>query len=291
MGHKLALVGFGEAAQVFTAAGDWAQQATAFDILSDDPQRRAAKLDDYRTHGVTGSMSLEGALADATLVLSLVTADQALTAAENAARYIKPGALYYDMNSVAPETKRAAAQHIERAGGQYLDAAILAPVDPARLRVPILLSGIAAQSGRDKLEALGFTNVRVAGADIGRASAIKMVRSIIIKGLEALTAEWIIAAEAAGVRDEVLASVNESWPGIDWAAKADYNLDRMMTHGLRRAAEMEEVLKMLTSLGAGSDMTAATIRAQRAIGARGVAPRKGLMEKLNQLLDAENERP
>lgn len=286
MALQRAFIGFGEAAQAF-AAGDWVARAAAFDIKTDSPESQAAKLADYAAVGVSGRETLADALEDAGLILSLVTADQALAAATSAAPVISPGALYCDMNSVAPDTKREAASRIDKVGGRYVDVAILAPVHPARLTVPLLLSGAAAEEAAEELARIGFTNIRVVGTEIGRASAIKMVRSIMVKGMEALTAEWILAAEAAGVRDEVIASLDASWSGTRWADKVDYNLDRMMIHGIRRAAEMEEVLKMLRALGAGGDITAATVRIQRAIGQRGLTPGPDLTAKLEQLLTKE----
>lgn len=291
MAPDVALIGFGEAGQTFAAAGRWGTRAFAFDIKTDAAASRAAKLAEYAANGITGCEDPASALVHAELILSLVTADQALAAAERASPILRPGALYCDMNSVAPATKKAAATRVEAAGGRYVDVAILAPVNPAGLKVPLLISGPAAAAAEEGLRKLGFRNIRNVGPDIGRASAIKMVRSVMVKGLEALTAEWILAAEAAGVREEVLASLDESWPRTDWAARVDYNLDRMMIHGLRRAAEMEEVLKMLHSLQMGGDMTAATIRIQRSIGERSLTPGTGLADKLRQLLEREGSKP
>ena len=150
--------------------------------------------------------------------------------------------LWCDMNSVAPETKREAAAAIEAAGGRYVDVAVMAPVHPARLaraaagqrrRTPI-----AAQP---LLERSASATSASSASESARASAIKMIRSVMVKGIEALTAECFLAAEAAGVLDEVVASLDASWPGADWAERADYNLERMASMALRRAAEMEEV--------------------------------------------------
>jgi hypothetical protein len=111
-----------------------------------------------------------------------------------------------------------------------------------------------------------------------------------VKGLEALTAEWILAAEAAGIRDEAVAALNASWPGMDWAGQADYNLDRMMLHGVRRAAELEEVVKTLDALGAGSPMTRSAVERQRAIGELGLTPPSGLSAKVDALLERSKDR-
>ena len=267
MEFPLTQIGYGEAGRTFAQAAAWRQNAHAYDVRD----LQAA----YREDGITGCTTLCDALVGTQIVLSLVTADQAHIAAQNAAQHIAPGALYFDMNSVAPDTKRAAAAVIEAAGGRYVDVAVMAPVEPARLAVPLLVSGPHGDAGAAALSALGFTNVRVVPGEIGRASAVKMIRSVIVKGIEALTAEMLLAGEAAGVTDEVLASL-----GDDWGRKADYNLDRMLVHGTRRAAEMAEVAKTLAALGVEPVMTRGTIRRQAEIGAIGVGSPEGLTAKL-----------
>ena len=118
-----------------------------------------------------------------------------------------------------------------------------------------------------RLANLGFSNVRSVGDELGRASTIKMLRSVMYKGMEALTAECLIACEKAGVTDEVLGSF-----GGDWASGADYRLDRMMVHGARRAAEMAEAAKTLEALGIEPLLTYGTVARQQAIGDLGIAP-------------------
>jgi 3-hydroxyisobutyrate dehydrogenase-like beta-hydroxyacid dehydrogenase len=265
---QLALIGFGEAGMAFASA--WEAPVRAYDIKTDDPATAAAKRADYARWGASGTATLAEALAGAVLVISIVTADQALAASQAAAEAIAPGALYCDFNSVAPGTKQAAAKLIEAAGGHYVDVAVMSPVHPARLAVPLLVSGPHADAALAALSAIGFSPVTVAGP-VGRASTIKMLRSVMVKGIEALTAECFLAARQAGVADEVAASLDAGWPGTDWAAKADYNLGRMREHGLRRAAEMNEVAKTLDALGQGSEMARATATVQRRLGGRGQA--------------------
>ena len=213
--------------------------------------------------GVTCAASPAEALADAPLVLSLVTADQAEAAAAACAPLLAPGAIWCDMNSVAPETKCAAARAVQAAGGRYVDVAVLAPVNPARLAVPLLLAGEAADEAEALLRGAGFTQCRIVGAEVGRASAIKMIRSVMVKGIEALTAEMMLAATAAGVVDEVLASLDASEKPQPWAQRAAYNIERMTTHGLRRAAEMAESVQTLSSLGVDPVMTRGTVQRQQ----------------------------
>ena len=252
----LTLIGFGEAGSTFARAAGWEGAARAWDIL---PQRRAAMAE----AGVFAAASAAEALAGSPLVLALVSADQALAAAQACAPHLAPGALWCDMNSVAPETKRAAAQAVEAAGARYVDVAVLAPVDPARMNVPLLVASAAADAAVAALGAAGFAKIRSVGAEVGRASAIKMIRSVMVKGVEALTAEMMLAAEAAGVVEEVLASLDASEKVQAWAERAAYNLERMATHGVRRAAEMEEAAKTLIALGIEPVMTAGTVTRQR----------------------------
>jgi len=256
MARPLTLIGFGEAGSTFAARAGWQSPAAAWDLL---PARRAAAA----AQGLVVPDDAAEALAAASLVLSLVTADQALGAAGAYAEQLAPGAIWCDMNSVAPETKRAAARAVEAAGGRYVDVAVLAPVDPAGMAVPLLLSGPAAEEAAVRLGAVGFANRRAVGAEVGRASAIKMIRSVMVKGIEALTAEMMLGALAAGVADEVLASLDASEKTMPWAERAAYNLERMKTHGVRRAAEMEEAARTLDSLGVEPAMTRATVCRQR----------------------------
>lgn len=280
------LIGFGEAGQTFASAGGWGERVRVYDRLTEDETTRAAKLDDYATQGVIGCSDLSDAVRSAGRVLSLVTADQALIVAQAAARAILPDALYLDLNSVAPETKRSAARAVEAAGAQYVDVAVMSPVQPAALSAPLLLSGALADEAASDLARLGFTNLRVVGSEVGRASSIKMIRSVMIKGIEALSAECVLAASEAGVLDEVVASLDASWPGADWGRRADYNLDRMMIHGLRRSAEMEEVVRTLDDLGVGSAMSRGTVARQAAIGALGLkSPPQGLVAKIASVLN------
>ncbi len=274
MEAPLTLIGYGEAGRSFAQGGAWRGGARVFDIK---PMAQACADD-----GVTGCASLAEALAGTTGALSLVTADQALIAARQAAAALPHGALFLDMNSVAPQTKQEAAVVIAASGGAYVDVAIMAPVNPARLAVPLLLSGPDAPRAEAFLRMLGFTNARVVGDQIGTASTIKMLRSVMYKGIEALTAECLIACARAGVADEVIASFGAGWEG-----DANYRLDRMMVHGARRAAEMAEAVKTLEALGVPALLTRGTAERQAAIGALDVgAPPATLAEKLERLMTA-----
>ncbi len=268
---RIAFIGMGEAGGALVKGWGGARPVRAYDVKTDAPATRAAMAARYAALGVIGCATNAEALAGAELVFSTVTADQAVAAAEAGAPHLGPGAFWCDLNSCAPSSKRRAAEIIERAGGRYVDVAVMAPVHPKLNMVPLLVSGPHAEAVAPVLAALPMAP-RVVAGEVGAASSIKMIRSVMVKGMEALTAECALAAVAAGVEDEVFGSLLKSHPGVDWPAQTAYNFERSIAHGARRAAEMEEVAKTLTDLGLPADMAEATIHWQRRIAGAGVSP-------------------
>ncbi len=269
-------IGFGEAASAFVQGlneSGAAITARSYDIKTDavDSGVSDAKWSDYSAAGVIGQADMATLLRGAGLVFSLVTADQANSAASAAALHIELGCYYFDGNSCAPKTKQNNAKLIEAAGGHYIDMAIMSPVHPRLHKAPVLLSGPKADNGRRILAELGMSAKAIDGR-VGHASSIKMIRSIMMKGLEALMAECVLAGRRAGVEEVVLESLDKSYPGLVWKDRAAYGLERMMVHGERRAAEMREVVRTIDDLGLSSAMSRATVGWQQNVGDLGIDP-------------------
>jgi 3-hydroxyisobutyrate dehydrogenase-like beta-hydroxyacid dehydrogenase len=197
-------------------------------------------------------------------VIAAVTAASSLAAAEAAKDHLKPNQFYLDVNSVSPGRKQETAKLLQGLA-RYVDVAIMAPIHPARHQTPLLLAGENAETVEPILRGLDM-KASIAGPEVGAAAAIKMVRSVMIKGIEALCMECFVAASRAGVVDQIAASLSKSYPGVDWPKVVAYNLERMASHGARRAAEMEEVADTLRELGIEPMMTAGTITRQREMG-------------------------
>ncbi|MGO6673654.1 DUF1932 domain-containing protein [Rhizobium leguminosarum] len=288
----IATIGFGEAAQAFvsgwrTENGASPGKISTFDIKVEDPSQRGDLLQACSDLGVDCAETPAQALTGAGTVFSLVTADRALEAATRVAEFLGRDALYLDCNSCSPATKAAAARLVEAAGAVYVDVAVMSPVHPARHRSPLLVSGSSAERAQDVLLGLGM-QARTVGDEIGQASSIKMLRSVMIKGFEALTAECLLAARRAGVEKAVLASLQASDPGIDWTMRAAYNLERMMVHGKRRAAEMQEVAATLRELGLPDRMASATADWQRRIGELDILmPQNSLEARADAILERD----
>jgi 3-hydroxyisobutyrate dehydrogenase-like beta-hydroxyacid dehydrogenase len=259
---RIGIVGFGEAGSILgedlAKAGS---EVSTYDILLDQASTRARMEAKAGEVGVRTVNSLSEVIAGSDLIISAVTASSAAEVAAGAASSLQRGQVFLDINSVSPATKRANAQAVEASGADYVEAAVMAPVPPQRLAVPMLLGGRRASALAEALRALGMNTTAIA-EDIGIASAVKMCRSIVIKGLEALTVECTLAARQFGAEQQVLASLHNTFPHMGWATHLpDYLVSRVAEHGRRRAAEMREVARTLAD--AGMQPTMASAIAQR----------------------------
>lgn len=271
--ERLSLIGFGEAGQAFVEG--WGpsivKNCHVFDIKTAHafPDIAAGKRADYSTFGVSGAETLEAALAGSTAVFSLVTADQAEKAAGDATAFLGDGAFFFDCNSCSPGTKRRSEAAINAAGGRYVDTAVMASVRPGLHKTPLLISGPYVEEAAVVLRALDM-NVEIVEGPTGTASSIKMVRSIMMKGFEAVFMECVLAGRLAGVDERVLASLDATFPGFDFKETSHYMLERVMKHGIRRAAEMREVAVTVEELGLAGRIAGASAAWQDQIGSLAV---------------------
>jgi 3-hydroxyisobutyrate dehydrogenase-like beta-hydroxyacid dehydrogenase len=262
---SVALAGLGEAGALLAAGFAQAGlQVRAYDIKLHDAAQAAAMRERAQACGARLCDTLAQAIEGADLIVSAVTANCATEAAVAAAAHMRPGQFFLDINSVSPATKIQDRDAIAGAQGHYVEAAVMAPVPPYGIKVPMLLGGERALDLSDALNALGLRTQAVA-TEIGVASAIKMCRSVMIKGIEALTVECLSAARRYGAEQAVLASLNETFPSMGWLDKQPhYLISRVAEHGRRRAAEMREVMQTLQDAGVQPRMSEATARAQDA---------------------------
>jgi len=258
---QIALIGYGEVGRILgedlRAVG---HEATAFDLkLRSDagkPMRAHAAA-----HRVTLAESHGDAVRSAELVVSAVTASQTAAAAEACARGLRAGSFFLDLNSASPGAKLTAAEHIARGGGRYVEGAVMTSVPPHRIKVPLLLGGPHAGALLPALDDLGFA-ARVASDQLGIASATKMCRSVMIKGLEAMVIESFSAARRYGVEGALIKSLRETFPGVDWEKQAAYFFQRVIEHGRRRAEEMREAAATVREAGLQPWSAAATAERQ-----------------------------
>jgi len=265
---RISFIGFGEAGQAIASGlrEGGIERVAAWDVLFPEPAGEPLKVTGNNM-GVRCTASAREAVAGTDIIVSAVTAASSLEAARSVEPYLAGNPWYLDINSVSPGRK----QNTERLLGgkaRYIDVAVIAPVHPGRHRTPLLISGPHAEAVSPLLQELEM-RLTVVGPATGAAAAIKMIRSVMIKGIEALTLECFLAASRAGVLDEVTASLRNNYLGVDWPAMSEYNLERMASHGERRAVEMTESAATLRELGLDPLMVDATVRRQREMGVIG----------------------
>jgi len=265
---RISFIGFGEAGQAIAAGlrSEGFERLAAWDILFQ--QSEGAKLKSAGEQiGVRLASSAQDAVRETDMVIAAVTAASSVEAARSVAPHLNGAPYYLDINSVSPGRKRETAELLGDKA-RYVDVAVIAAILGSRHKTPMLLAGPHAQRAAPLMTELGM-QVKVAGDKIGAAAAIKMIRSVMIKGIEALTFECFIAAQRAGLVDEVTISMKNNYPGIDFVKLAEYNIERMASHGERRAAEMEESAATLRELGLDPLMTDAMVLRHREMGAIG----------------------
>jgi 3-hydroxyisobutyrate dehydrogenase-like beta-hydroxyacid dehydrogenase len=245
---RVALVGYGEVGKIL--AEDLRRldlTVVAYDLKLDFGQGGAMR-EHAAAHDVLLAEAHAAVVRGADLVVSAVTASQAVAVAQACAPALKRGAFFLDFNSASPGAKQHAAAVVGAAGARYVEGAVMTSVPPYRIRVPLLLGGPHAAALQPLLAALGFAP-QVTSERLGVASATKMCRSVMIKGLEAMVIESFTAARHYGVEDAVIASLRETFPGIDWERQASYFFQRVIEHGRRRAEELREVAETVREAG------------------------------------------
>jgi 3-hydroxyisobutyrate dehydrogenase-like beta-hydroxyacid dehydrogenase len=288
MTPRLALIGYGEVGQTLRAdlAGAGFTDVMVHDRLFGDPTSPPSRA--AAGQAVHVALDMAQACAQRDLVISAVSAAEALNVARAAAPHLGT-AFFLDLNSVSPQTRQAQAQALASGDARYVEGAVMAPIAPKRLQTPILLGGPAAADVMPMLAELGFA-ARPASAEIGRASAVKLSRSIFVKGLEAIVTESLASARHYGVEEEVLASLGNTIPHPDWPGLARYLLSRPLVHGQRRSEEMVEAAHMLVDAGLDASMTEAMIGVHARQGALGLGSEAETAEDLSKLLDAVADR-
>ena len=248
----IAFIGFGEAAQAMAnglAKEEGVSRLAAFDIRFADASQAQELLGRARNRKVTPSATMKDAVAGADIVLSLVVGSAAVKVGEEAGQHLGSGQIFIDLNSISPDAKKRVAEALAKGGNaEFVEGAVMARVPPYEHKVPILLAGKSAERAAALMNDAGM-DIEAVGDEIGQACAVKMIRSIIVKGVEALLIESLTAAEKAGVRERILDSISQTFPGLDWRQTATYYIGRTQQHGARRVTEMKEAAATLESLG------------------------------------------
>ncbi len=256
---NIGLIGYGEVGKIFCAGlreKPGVAAIAAWDLKLANAATQAAELSHAARAGVLALGSARALCERSDLVMSAVTASNTLAVAQEAAQWLRPGTIFLDLNSASPGTKRQCAALVDAAGAHYVEAGVMTSVPPCGIKVPMLLGGARAAELAALLNGWGM-DAKAVSDQLGVASAIKMCRSIMIKGLEALVIESYSTARAYGVEDQVLPTLAETFPSIDWQKQGAYFFSRVVQHGQRRAEEMREAAHTVKEAGFAPMMASA----------------------------------
>jgi 3-hydroxyisobutyrate dehydrogenase-like beta-hydroxyacid dehydrogenase len=265
MRSHLGVVGYGEVGKIFASglkAKAGVTSVATWDVKLASEDTHLALAEHARNASIFAATGMPDLCARSDFLISAVTASNTLAVAQEAARHLQKGSLFLDLNSASPGTKQAAAAAIETAGGHYVEAGVMTSIPPYGIKVPMLLGGARAAEMAARFTAWGL-DAKAVSDKLGVASAIKMSRSVMIKGLEALVIESYATARHYGVEDHVLPTLVETFPSIDWSEQGAYFFSRVVQHGKRRAEEMREAARTVQEAGFEPLMTAGTAAKQQ----------------------------
>lgn len=260
------LVGYGEAASCF-ASGLNAAGVNDIVVYCHGGRNRPPYSDEFRARvaSVGGRTvdTLEALLQNRDVVFSAVLVESAERVGREIARSVRPGQLVVDINASTPRVKNAVAEAVEAAGGSYVDANLMGAVSIYGHGVQLYSSGSGAQRFHDLFTPLGL-NIDVAGDEAGVAATVKMLRSVVTKGMEALIVEAMTAAQRAGITQEAFHGICDPMDATTYSDFAIMCIKTDVLHAGRRAVEMKEAIEGLRELSIEPIMTAATARRLRA---------------------------
>jgi len=266
---RIGVIGFGEVGKTF--ARGWKDQVNSDQGMKVWDLKLSADFEDPKTHqaallsakemGVIHAANCAQLVHGVNLIVSCVTASNTLAVAKEVSETIQPGQFFIDLNSASPGTKQACAALIDAKGAHYVEAGVMTSVPPYGIKVPMLLGGAKAQFLAGVIQSYGG-DAKAVSEKLGVASAIKMCRSIMIKGLESLVIESYTTARHYGVEEAMLATLKETMPGIDWVEQGAYLFSRVVQHGKRRAEEMRESAVTVAETGATPFMAKAIAEKQ-----------------------------
>ena len=298
----IALLGFGEAgsniARGLAAEGGWRgeskpgdnapRRVIAIDTALDKDARGTALGKEARRLDVAISDRYTEALSEADLVICAVQGEHALDAAKSAAPLLKPGAHYLDLCTVTGKMSDEDRAAIESGRGRYVDVAVMGGFFKSGIKAPMLIAGTDAEPVVAWMNANGFVTTYL-GPKPGSASSVKMLRSVIMKGIEALAVESFVAAERQGILKEVMGCMGDV-DAVTFSAQLAMLAQTHIVHAERRWEEMGLVAQTLRETGVDPVMTTAIEKSHRRTVDARIAPADGKVPPLEEALRLLSEK-
>jgi len=241
---KIALIGCGEVghcyAQAWLAAGH--EIAAVCELRQDADMQARVQSYGARLHATPGPW-----LADVDLVVSAVFGYAAQAVAAQALPYLRSDALFADFTTASAADMRAAAAVAAIHGVPFADVAIMGAIALLGARTPLLTAGTGAAAVVEFAQACDIPAQAIEG-QAGDAVQLKLLRSIMTKGMESLAVECLVAAEKLGLRNALYGVLGD----IDRTPLTTFIDSFVRSHVLhapRRLAEVREAREQLVDAG------------------------------------------
>jgi 3-hydroxyisobutyrate dehydrogenase-like beta-hydroxyacid dehydrogenase len=269
----VAFIGFGELgaalAQRLGDSGAHEMRAWTRDRPDLDAAALAARVERMRAAGVEPIATLEDALSDADVVLSVVSGRSSREMAERSAERLGEGALYVDMTAAAMADKEVSAEVVERSSGRYADGAILGTVAVPDAEISIVASGQGASELQRLITCEGIS-IEALDGPAGRATQLKLLRSVYMKGRDALVVETLLAARRCGLEKRLIASIEGPAERVSFADLSDRVLRSLAVHAARRADELDSSSDVVRGTGIDPLLAPAAAEVLRRVAETGV---------------------
>ena len=208
--------------------------------------------------GVELFVSLSEMLGCADVIVSAVPAKFAPSAAEDVLAFPPEIELYVDVTTVKPSEKQHMEDRFAEKNIKFVDGAMLGPLPNYGHKVPMLASGQGAEKWASLMTPFGMKITPIPG-HAGSASSIKLVRSVFMKGLEALLVETFLFARKSGAEKVVLDSLAETLK-VPFQNTASRMISADLVHAERRAFEVGESVELMKEMKIDPIMAEAIIK-------------------------------
>ncbi len=259
MKKKIAFIGLGDVGSRYSSGiSDNGADVKGFDLRFGQPVFKEYE-ERITEHGVAMAKDQRDVIEGSDIILVPTSCAETVNCAKMYAPYLKAGQIYVDYNSSVPPVKKAAQAIIEATGADFVDAVTMQSPLQYWHKNPCFMSGKRAKEVVDYLNGFDM-RLGYVGDQVGQASALKVLRSIFTKGLEAILIECLASAKAYGVMDEVFASICDMMDGTPSVDQLAMMVRTDVLHAKRRGEEIGAISDMLKEAGMSNIMSEASTK-------------------------------
>lgn len=243
--RNIGIVGYGEVGKVF--AGGLIQNnfdVHVYDLLTEQGHEEVLK--DIKNKGATPALSISDLVNKSEVILLLVNSAATKDVIASITKTKQKPLTIIDLTTSKPYTKKNCKIEIENYHPEaiYIDGAIMGTVATEGFNVPLLLASENEEIMLTIKKELTM-NIKILVGEVGKAASIKLIRSVFMKGLEALLLESMIAAKKYNVDQNVMESISMTLNNNDFNKFGEALIKTHVIHKNRRYKEILDSIKLI----------------------------------------------